>query len=85
MVECAIGRRLKGRRQVQYLPSVLKRDNPPRREHATVARTINLEQDRLRDVAGMDEIGVQRMARSPCDRCGGSHEGLGHHTAAEDA
>ena len=71
--------------EVEDLPAVLDRDHPAGGEAAAVAGAVDLVDHRDRRVAGMDEIGVDRMAGHALDRLVGRAQRLGDDVAAVDA
>jgi len=64
---------------------VLDRDHPAGGEAAAVAGAVDLVDHRDRRVAGMDEIGVQRVAGHALDRLVGRAQRLRDDVAAVDA
>ena len=85
LVRPALLRPLEGGGEVEDLPAVLDRDHPPGGEAAAVAGAVDLVDHRDRGVAGMDEVGVQRVAGHALDRLVGRAQRLGDHVAAVDA
>src|SRR5690606_378735 len=70
--------------EVEDRLAVLDRDHAAHRKAATVARALDVVDDRLLDVARTQEVGVRRM-RAACavDRLLRGREGLAEHLAAE--
>ena len=73
-------------RRVEDRPPVLDRRHAARRERAAVAEGLDGVEDRGRDVAGEDEVGVERVREAVVrDGPAGGDECLGENLPAEDA
>jgi hypothetical protein len=72
-------------RHVEYLPAVLDRNDAPIAETRTVAGTVDDIDDVGLDIAGAQEIGVQRVHDAILDGRARSAQGLAQDLPAVDA
>ena len=91
LMAVAVLRSMEGKRSVEDGSPVLNGRHTARCERAAIAKAFHLVDDRSLDVAGENEVGMQRMAvplgaiLARLHGPAGGDESLGEHLPAEDA